>query len=83
MTILDHERLECVHDPPLHRDRLHCASAHILSFAVLRSDTMTFFFQPDHTGCCSVMFCASHKYKHKHKLNTAEMWCLLPFSFMT
>ncbi len=39
MTILNHERLECVHDPPLHRDCLHHVSVHILSVAVLRSNT--------------------------------------------
>ncbi len=35
ITIFDHEPLECVHDPPLHRDRLHHASVHILSVALL------------------------------------------------
>ncbi len=43
MTTLDHERLECVHDPPLHRHRLHGASVHILSVAVLGSGTQRIF----------------------------------------
>ncbi len=44
MMILDWEPLECIHDPPLHRDRLHCVSVHILSVAVLGSDTMKLHF---------------------------------------
>ncbi len=39
MTILDLERLDCVHDPPLQRDCLHLMSVRILSVAVLGSDT--------------------------------------------
>ncbi len=53
MTILDHEHLECVHDPPLHRDHLHRVSVHILSDVGLGSDTHC------HTICCSVLFHAS------------------------
>ncbi len=44
------ERLECVHDPSLRGDRLHRASVHILSVAILGSDTQT-----SHC-CCSVLF---------------------------
>ncbi len=43
MTLLGRERAECAHNPPLHRDRLHCASVHILSFAVVGSDTQHIF----------------------------------------
>ncbi len=57
MTILDCDRLECVHNLPLHRDHLHRVSVHILSVAVLRLDT-----QPNHTFGCSVPFSASHEY---------------------
>ncbi len=39
MTMLDRKRLESAHDLPLHRDHLNLASAHILSVAVLGSDT--------------------------------------------
>ncbi len=42
-TIIDCERLGCVHDPPLQRDRLHRASVYILSVAVLGSDTLCIF----------------------------------------
>ncbi len=56
LMILDRERLECVHDSPLHRDRLHHASGYILSVAVLGSD-----IQPNRTICCSVLFHATHK----------------------
>ncbi len=38
MTLLDCERLQCVHDPPLDRHQLHRASVHILSVAVLGAD---------------------------------------------
>ncbi len=44
VTILDHERLECVHNLLLHRDCLHCASVYILSVAVLGSYMQYIFF---------------------------------------
>ncbi len=44
VTILDREQLECVHNPLLHRDCLHCVSVCIQSVAVLGSDTQPMFF---------------------------------------
>ncbi len=44
ITILDREQLECVRNPPLHRDRLHCASVHIQSVAALGSGTQRISF---------------------------------------
>ncbi len=43
MMISDCVRLECVRDPPLHRDCFHHALVHVLSVAVLHSDQMTLF----------------------------------------
>ncbi len=44
MTIWEGKQLECVHDPPLHRDCLHYTSVHVLSVAALDSDTEHTFF---------------------------------------
>ncbi len=39
MTITDREQLECGHNPPLYRDRLHRASVHVCCSSRLRHTT--------------------------------------------
>ncbi len=72
--ISDSDWLEYVHDPLLHRYCWHCASVHIRSAAVLRSDTRRIFLL---TKSNYLLLC------YAYKLNTANIWHLPPSPFTT
>ncbi len=64
MTIIDREGLECVHNPPLHRDRhiVRQSTFYLLQF----SDTQRIFLSAESHYLLrySIQARASHKYTH-------------------
>ncbi len=60
MMITDHERLECVHDPPLHIDGyiVRQCTFYLLQFYAQTHNT--FFSKVNHTICYSIQSHASH-----------------------